>query len=278
MTSSDMTNTPSMPSARPLAGCHALVTGGSAGIGAGIARALFGAGAQVGIVARRPPETWARPMPPDWPRRSWIEADLNDAQASSAALHRYLEAAPPPDILVHSAVSYGVGGRKGFGGIGTDEWQQMFAVNVHAPFVLTRELLPSLLARPRSLVLYVSSEVVFNAGPGRAAYAATKAALHSTMTSLAQETVDAGLSVVGVLPETMVDTPGIRRRRAADFDYTGYASPDDFARPLVPLVAGFGEGCHGRSLVVTADGGLVPVDRLAVPSQSRPLAPAGSAA
>ncbi|NSZ17152.1 SDR family oxidoreductase [Agrobacterium vitis] len=272
--SKDMALTPSAGPclSYPLHGLHVIVTGGSGGIGGGIARALVSAGAKVAILSRNPPEKWHEPPPLDWPCANWISCDLNDLVGTKLALTKYLDEAPPPDVLVHSAVDYGVGGRKSFEQTVFDEWLQMFNVNVHAPFLLTSVMLPYLKGRPKALVLFISSEVVFNAGPHRVAYAATKSALHGTMSGLAKEVEGTGLSVVGVLPEMMIDTPGIRRRRPEGFDYSGYSEPSDFANSTMALIARLGAGDNGKSLIVRASGDLVQVGDFSAPSQSRPLA------
>ncbi|MFI5843810.1 SDR family NAD(P)-dependent oxidoreductase [Catenuloplanes sp. NPDC051500] len=239
-----------------LTGRRMIVMGGSAGIGRGIADAWAGAGAEVVVCSRHRPAEAAH--------LTWERIDLTepgDARARLAAL-----AAGPVDAVCYSAVYYG-DRRADFGDVREEEWRRQLDVNVTGLWLTLRAVLPSLREATPGLILGVSSEVAFNAGPGRSGYAATKAAAKALLDSIAQE--EKGLHVVQVLPAGMVDTPGIRRRRPDGFDYSGYAQPSSFARVAVELAAMTGRERHGDSLVVDGDGGWRSVQDGLPASQSR---------
>ncbi|WP_143663313.1 SDR family NAD(P)-dependent oxidoreductase, partial [Streptomyces bobili] len=75
-----------------LDGKVAVVTGGTRGVGAGIARSLVAAGAKVLLCARRPPEVAV-------PGTEFIQLDVRDGDA----VRRVLTALPRLDILVNNA-------------------------------------------------------------------------------------------------------------------------------------------------------------------------------
>ncbi|QRK10074.1 SDR family oxidoreductase [Archangium violaceum] len=255
----------------PLTGRRVLISGGSSGIGNGIARGLFEAGASVTILSRRPPREWERLMPADWPvERCWLPADFTRLEEVIPRLERWLEEdGRGLDVLVHSAVTYGSNGRRPLREMHLEEWDRVFAVGPRAYFTLVRAVLPRLLERPRALILSLSSEVAFNAGPGRIDYAASKAAARNLSLSLAQELAGTGISVVDLLPEGMVDTPGIRRRRRTTTELAGYATPDSFIPAACRLVASLGEGLSGTCLVVPPGGDAYPFDERPAVSQTR---------
>lgn len=254
-----------------LTGRRVLITGGSSGIGRSIINALVQAGADVAVLSRRAPETWEGGAPLRWTRASsWITADLRDVSGMLTSVQDWLQRIDGEiDVVIHSAVTYGAWPRHPLLDMTLEEWEEIFAVNVRAQFALTQAVLPALLRRPAGLLVGISSEVVFNAGPGRIGYAASKAASYSMLSSLAEELRDSAVRVVQLLPETMVTTSGVRRRRPANFDFAGYASPDSFAGPVMTLVERMGAGMHGQCFIVTAGGDLVSLGARALPSQTR---------
>ncbi len=126
----------------------------------------------------------------------------------------------------------------------TNRWVRCFAINVHAPFILAKEVLTDMIPRRSGAIVNISSGSAI--GPGRGPYedktvrggvmyGATKAALERFTQGLAQEVAQyGGISVAAVSPSQVVPTPGTihhqaghrhRRpeRRAADHDGSGGA-------------------------------------------------------
>jgi NAD(P)-dependent dehydrogenase (short-subunit alcohol dehydrogenase family) len=172
------------------------------------------------------------------------------------------------DAACFAAVHYG-DKRASFDAVSEMEWRTQLEVNVTGLWLTLQALLPALRRAEPGLFVGVSSEVAYNAGPGRSGYAASKAAARSLLESLAQE--ESSVRVVQVLPADMVDSPGIRRRRPADFDYSGYMTPSSFAGLATRLAVTAGAGHHGDSLVVDADGGWSSIREGLPLSQSRTL-------
>ncbi|WP_327230990.1 SDR family oxidoreductase [Streptomyces murinus] len=242
------------------AGRRALVVGGSTGIGRAIAESWARSGFDVLVLSR------GRPTGDGADLLRWSPLDLADSDAARGALNR--ATAGPLDAVCYSAVSYG-SRRAPFGDVEEDEWRRQVEVNLHGLWRTLSATLPVLRRAPAGLFLGISSEVVYNAGPGRSGYAATKAAGNALLDSIAQEEGTDGVRIVQALPAGMVDTPGIRRRRPVDFDYDDYMSPRHFAALAHALVTEGATGHHGDSLVVDGDGQWHSVREAPPVSQSR---------
>ena len=227
-----------------------LVTGGSGGIGAAMAAAAAGTGRRVGVLSRRRP-----------PVGDWVEADLTDAAGCNAAIRAWLAGLTEPlDAVLLSAVSYGHGPRHPVAETSLAEWDEVLAVNLRGQFVVVSAVLPALLARPRALVLSVSSDAALAASPGRAHYAASKAGALAFFRALAAELAGTGVSVIQALPRNQVATPGLRARRPAGFDFAGYDRPEVFAGITRAALADLGAELAGAVVAVDGSGGWQRID------------------
>ncbi len=107
------------------------------------------------------------------------------------------------------------------------EWDQQLAVNLRAPFLITRALLPGMKSRGSGRIVFVGS-ISATLGTARSApYNASKWAVSGFMKSLAEELTDTGIMTVAVLPGS-VDTSML--------EGSGFAprmTPEDVARTLV---------------------------------------------
>ena len=242
---------------------RAIVVGGSMGIGRGIADAWAGTGADVTVCSR------TRPAGPGAERLGWEYVDLTRPEAARETLGA-LGAAGTLDAVCFSAVVYGAR-RANFLDLPEQEWRAQVDTNATGLWMTLAATLPALRHGRTRLFLGISSEVALNAGPGRSGYAASKAAAKMLLDSVAQEEPDDGARIVQALPAGMVDTPGIRRRRPPDFDYSSYMVPADFA-PLATLLLTEGGAAHHADCLVVDHGGVwwSVADRLPV-SQSRRL-------
>lgn len=238
----------------------AVVVGGSTGIGRGVADAWAAAGCRVLTMNR------SRPSGPGSDRLEHVPVDLADPHAALAVL----DALPDEiDLLCYSAV-YFTGGRAALEQTTEADWETQWRVNVHGLWLLLRATLPALRRAAPSVVLSITSEVVYNAGPLRAGYAATKAAARGLVESVAQEEDPDVVRVVQAMPAHMVDSPGIRARRPDDFDFGAYMTGDDFAPLARELASQRGAGRAGQVLVVDHDGAYRALGDAVPSSQSRP--------
>lgn len=253
----------STPDRTPATPATAVVIGGSTGIGRGIADAWAAHGIETHVFSR------SRPSGPGGDRLVWHRTDLRDAEQAKESLRSGLP--DRIDLACYSAV-YFTSRREPFTRTAEADWLDQFAVNVHGLSWTLRAALPALREAAPGMFLHVSSEVVYNAGPHRSGYAATKAAADSLIRSVSQEIDPAEVTFVQTLPAGMVDTPGIRARRPAGFDYRGYMSPAAFAPLAVELARTRGVPYAGDALVVHEDASWSSVAENQPVSQSRPVA------
>ncbi|WP_104167217.1 3-hydroxybutyrate dehydrogenase [Arthrobacter sp. SX1312] len=149
------------PTAGPLSGRRALVTGGASGIGAACARALAGRGAHV-VVADRD-EAGAGDLAADLGGDAWA-VDLLDTRALETLT---LET----DILVNNAGIQTVSPLEEFD---PEDFRRIQRLMVEAPFLLIRAALPGMYARGFGRIINISSVHGLRASPFKAAYVAAK--------------------------------------------------------------------------------------------------------
>ncbi|MEV0633524.1 SDR family oxidoreductase [Streptomyces sp. NPDC050619] len=234
-----------------------LTTGGSRGIGAAIASTIAASGRRVAVLSRRRPspddQSWAEPA--GQPRVDRVEADLADARATNAAIRAWRGSiAEPLDGIVLSAVSYGHGPRHPVLATPLEEWDEVMAVNLRGQFVAVSAVLAELVARPRAMILSVSSTAALESAPGRAHYAASKAGALAFFRALTEELRDTNVSVVQVMPRNQVATPGLAARRPPGFSFEGYDPPTVFDAFVRTALSDLGARFDGALVTVDSDG------------------------
>lgn len=181
-------------------GKKVLVTGGTKGIGAAIARRFAGAGADVVVAARTPVE--------DLPAGRFVQADLATPEGAEGLAEEVLELLGGIDVLVDNAgsMSYAPEGALAL----TDEdWQRDLNINLLSVVRLDRALLPAMIERGSGVVVHVTSGEARLPQPASLAYAAAKAAATAYSKGLSNEAARHGIRVNAVEPG-LVDTPASR--------------------------------------------------------------------
>ncbi|KAF1956787.1 NAD(P)-binding protein [Byssothecium circinans] len=192
-----------MASSLPLAGKVAIVTGGSRGIGAGIALELAQRGAKVTIVYTSPKSKAASQDVAsriaalnNGSQAIAVQADLSTVEAPDKIVSATTEAfGEKIDILVNNA---GVLFEKSIGETTVEDYASMFDVNVRAPLLMTKAVVPHLRAPGR--IINLSSVGARSGFDGLALYSASKAALEGLTRGLAAELGSAGHTVNTVAP------------------------------------------------------------------------------
>src|SRR5687768_6685396 len=165
----------------------ALVTGGTAGLGLALTRALAADGWRVVTDGRSSERIAAAALPE---RVTVVPGDVTDAD-HRAALVAAVSAVGRLDLLVHNASTLGPLPMRPLGQVTIADLQEVWRTNIGAPLVLTGELLPWL--RPgESILLSISSDAAVNHYETWGLYGASKAALdHVTLTYAAEARVTA---------------------------------------------------------------------------------------
>lgn len=179
-----------------LNGRIALVTGGTAGIGLEIARALAAEGADVVITGRDPAKLDAATAGIRASGGAGIAGIVADASTAEGAAAIIAEL-PKADILVNNL---GIYESKAFVDIADDDWTRLFEVNVMSGVRLSRAYLPGMLERDRGRIIFVASESALAIPADMIHYGMTKTAQLSVARGLAQLTRGTRVTVNSILP------------------------------------------------------------------------------
>ena len=209
-----------------LDGRVAVVTGASRGIGKEIAELFAREGAKVVCSARTLNEgdhkmlegslnSTVEGIRQAGGEATAITSDVSVEESCEELIAKSREAYGPISILVNNAaLNYYIPTEE----YPTRRWERCFQINVHAPFILSKLVLPDMKATGAGAIVNISSGSAI--GPGRGPYAshkalggvmygATKAALERFTQGLAQEVAQyGGISVTALSPSQVVPTPG----------------------------------------------------------------------
>jgi NAD(P)-dependent dehydrogenase (short-subunit alcohol dehydrogenase family) len=175
-----------------LKGKTAIVTGGTAGIGLAIARALSEEGVEVTIPGRNCRKLKeALSSLPGTVRG--IEADLGTAEGAA----KLIEQAQETDILVNNL---GIYEPKEFSQISDEEWMRVFEINVLSGIRLARHYFPTMLKRNWGRVIFISSESAIMTPSEMVHYGMTRTAQLAVSRGLAEQTKGTKVTVNSVLP------------------------------------------------------------------------------
>ena len=238
-----------------LAGRVALVTGASGGIGAELSRRLAEAGAAV-AVHHRDSEAEALAVAGAvralGARAAVFQADL--AEPSTELVDRVEAELGPVDVLAANA---GLGGRATWEEVDAEAFDRMYAVNLRAPFLLARRVLPGMIERGFGRVLFTSSIAALTGGIVGPHYAATKSALHGLTHHLAARVAGDGVTVNAIAPALIAGTrmlPGEPAELAARIPVGRLGTPAEIADLALAIL----RNGYLTSKVIAIDGGLYP--------------------
>jgi 3-oxoacyl-[acyl-carrier protein] reductase len=183
----------------------ALVTGGSRGIGAAVARALAAEGWPVGVSYRSGADAAAGvvdAIEADGGRAMAVSGDVAELGAADRLLGAVEEAFGPVLVLVNNA-----GVREDGLAVQIDDeaWDRVLDTNLSGAFRLTRRALRPMIKARFGRIVNVASVVGTRASPGQANYAASKAGVIGMTRTVAAEVARRGVTVNAVAPG-LVDT------------------------------------------------------------------------
>ena len=114
-------------------------------------------------------------------------------------------------------------------------WQRMLTMNVTAAFLLSKAVLPHMVARGTGRIMHVAAWAAVEPFPGAAAYIVSKSSLLALIKVLALELSGSGVTVNGVLPNT-IDTPA-NRASMPQTDPSTWTRPESIADTLLFLAS-----------------------------------------
>src|SRR5262245_53760145 len=249
-----------------LDGRAALVVGAGSGIGRAIARAFGAVGAMVGCIDRSEETATAtkREISAAGGKAEAIACDVTDEAAVNAAVARFVAACGPPRILVNGAAADDPTGT--ILELTPAWWNTVLAVNLTGPYLMSRAVLPHMIAAGGGSIVHIASQMGRVGAAGRPAYTATKGALIQLAKTMAAD--HAGQNIrVNTLSPGAVET---RRMvlRFGDMETARKTSgplhllkrlgqPDEIAAAAVFLASDASSFMTGSDLLV--DGGYTAI-------------------
>jgi len=182
-----------------LEGRVAIVTGGSRGIGLGVARSFLEAGGTVVLAARDAGQLdqAAAALGPHDGRLSAMSADIGCERACGELVDRVMSAHGRIDILVNGAGKY-VG--KSFLDYSRDEIDDMLRINLHGPLTLMQLTLPIMKARGWGRIINIASTAGKWASRNQSVYNVSKHGLVGLTRCVGLETAGTGVTVNAICP------------------------------------------------------------------------------
>lgn len=239
-----------------LDGKSVIVTGASRGIGAEIARLFAAEGGRVACAARTlregdhqfegSLESTVAAIKEAGGEATAVAANISEAEDCQKLVAATREAYGPIDVLVNNAaLTYFVPVKD----YPLNRWMRSWAVNFHAPFILSQLVLEDMVPRQSGSIVNISSGAAI--GPGRGpygndprwlgggtCYGAEKAALERFTQGLAAEVYQYGISVSCVSPSQVVPTPGtVHHRLVRGLDDPAGENPELMAKAALVLAS-----------------------------------------
>jgi len=242
-----------MPDDDRLAGRVALVTGASGGIGAAIARALASAGAKIVVGYSSNAEKAESLADELGGGASAFGANLEDPAAPQQLIADVERDVGPVEILVPG---HGIGRPATYEQVDAEIFDHTLAINLRAPFLLAREVLPGMRERGFGRILFISSLAALRGGVVGPDYAASKAGLHGLTHFLASRVARDGVTVNALAPG-FVETemlPGDPQELGQAVPVGRVGRPEEVADLAVAIL----RNGYLTSKVLTIDGGAYP--------------------
>jgi NAD(P)-dependent dehydrogenase (short-subunit alcohol dehydrogenase family) len=224
-----------MTDSEEFSGRTALITGGTRGIGKGIADRLRAGGARVLVAARS--------MAEDLSADDVVVADVASAEGVAALAEASLHRLGKIDFAIHN-----VGGSGQYDGgaasLTDDDWQSALDTNLLAAVRLDREIIPGMVDRGSGAIVHITSIQRRAPLPTSIPYAAAKAALANYSKALSDELGPKGIRVNAVCPG-YVETESAYRM-AVEISEMNDITVDEARNRIMASIGGIPLGAPGR--------------------------------
>ena len=192
-----------------LQGKVALVSGGATGRGSAAAKAIAAEGAKVVIVDRNVAggQETAAAIKASGGEAWFVEADVSDEGSVARAVDESISSAGPITALFNHAGSIVI---KPFLETTLTEWEGLMAINVRSMFLVTKAVLPSMIAAGGGAIVCTSSISAVAATPTEVLYDTTKGACHMFARAIAVEFREKGVRCNAICPGFIATPHGNR--------------------------------------------------------------------
>jgi 3-oxoacyl-[acyl-carrier protein] reductase len=235
----------------------ALVTGASGGIGSELSLRLAAAGAAVGVhyaTGRVAAERVVAAIAAAGGRAAAFEADLRQPDAPELLVKEVEDALGPVDLLAANA---GLSRPGSYEEVDAAAFDETLAVNLRAPYLLARRVLPGMRSRGFGRILFTSSVAALTGGIVGPHYASSKAGLHGLTHHLASRVAHDGVTVNAIAPALIEETgmlPGDPGELARSVPVGRLGRPGEVADLALAMM----RNGYMTNHVVSIDGGIYP--------------------
>ncbi len=242
---------------RELAGTVAIVTGGSRGIGLGIANELARAGARIAVVARDGERAESAAAGLEGEGHAAYSCDIADSRACRKTVSAVESGQGPVAILVNNA---GITRDNIVLRMRDDDWSGVIDTNLGGAFNMIRAVARGMMKRRAGSIVNVTSVIGLMGNAGQANYAASKAGLHGLTKSVARELATRNIRCNAVAPgfirtDMTADLAEARVAGLKDRIPAGrLGDPEDVAG-VVRFLAGPAAG-YITGQIIAVDGGM----------------------
>jgi 3-oxoacyl-[acyl-carrier protein] reductase len=241
-----------------LAGKVAAVTGGSRGIGRGIAEQLAAAGARVAVIARSGEQAQETAESLAGDGHTGYACDVATAESVNTLVKQVESELGSLDILVNNA---GVTGDNLLMRLSDAEWDRVMNTNLKGAFNMIRAASRGMMRRREGRIINITSVVGITGNAGQSNYAASKAGLIGLTKSVAKELASRSILCNAVAPgfiETeMTETLGESTREALLGQIAlGRLGRSEEVASVVRFLSGPG-AAYITGQVIVVDGGMV---------------------
>ena len=247
-----------MESIFDLTGKSAVVTGGSTGLGRGMALGLASAGADILLVDRLDAENVAQQVRDMGRRAATVVADLAEISSVEKVVQAAIKQFGRIDILINNA---GIIRRTPAVQFSEKDWDEVMAINAKMVFFLSQAAARDMMQRSGGKIVNIASLLSFQGGIFVPSYSASKGAVAQITKALANEWAQHGINVNAIAPGYMAtdntkalrEDP-VRSKSILERIPAGrWGIPDDLRGAVVYLASSASDYVNGHVLVV--DGG-----------------------
>lgn len=244
-----------------LRGKNAIVTGGSRGIGKSIVKTLASNGVNVAFTYVSEPvdmESYMEELGQDCGKISQYKMDVCDIESVREVIGQIEKSFGEIHFLVNNA---GITKDKYMMVMGKNEWESVINTNLTGAFLVSREVLPSMIGLKKGVIVNISSIAGLIGIPGQTNYCASKAGIIGMTRALALEVAKKNIRVNAVTPgyvnTEMLETLSLERRKTLKdiIPLRRIADPKEISSVVMFLLSDSASYITGATIQV--DGGMM---------------------
>ncbi len=225
-----------------------IVTGGAGNLGQAVTRAFYAAGSRVAVVVRKRQDAidaFGDDLP-EGDRCVYVAGDLADESSVAEIVREVMDRFGRIDALVNTAG--GIRAGNPLHETPVDIWDFMMSLNARTVFLMSRAVIPHMLARRRGRIISISARAALKGTAKHGPYNAAKMAVIRLTETMAAELRPHGITANCILPGT-IDTPA-NRAETPDADFTRWVSPESLAGVILFLASDAAADVNGAAIPV----------------------------